>query len=116
MRKHRLAAAQEIAETLFEAEEALDLAIARAAELAGKLPIARRDAKLSAVVGQEAFSSAAKVLPALTEARERLVETHAYLDEAKDQIGLRQVSFGTPNGKPPPPSGETKLRVVGKAA
>ncbi len=116
MRKERLTAAHMVAEKLFEAEEALDLAIARAAELNAALPTARQEANLSAVVAQDAFVTASKILPSLIQARQELVDTHAKLDEAKTQIGLRHVAVGNPDGKPPVVAGETELRVVGKAA
>lgn len=116
MRKERLTAAHMVAEKLFEAEEALDLAIARAAELNAALPTARQEANLSAVVAQDAFMTASRILPALMQARQELVDTHGKLDDAKDQIGLRHVAIGHPDTKPPMVAGEADLRVVGKAA
>lgn len=115
MRKERLAAAEKVARKLFEAEAALDMAIARAAELNAALPAARREAKLSALLGHDASVSAASVLPALMEAREQLVVTHGNLDQAKTDMGLRQTSWGD-DGTKPPQHGDSHLRIVGKAA
>lgn len=115
MRNQRIAAARQVADRLFEAEAALDIAIARAAELAAAIPTARREANLAACVGQEAFMCAANMLPMLAEAREQLVTAHSRLDETKTHIGLRQTSFGGSDGKNPM-AGEGNLRVVGRAA
>lgn len=114
MRNERLAAAHQVADRLFEAEAALDIAIARTAELAAAIPNARRDANLAACVGQEAFMCAANMMPMLAEAREQLITAHERLDETKTQIGLRQTAFGSSGGKPP--SGEGELHIIGKAA
>ena len=100
MFKERRAAALKVAESLFAAEEAIDAALARVAELNGTLAIARTEAKLSAVVAQDAFEVAASTFAALARARCDIVETHKRLGDAQIQIGLRTVSFGD-LGKPP---------------
>jgi ABC-type sugar transport system substrate-binding protein len=99
MLKDRRAAAMKVAESLFAAEQAIDLALARAAELTGAMVSARTDANLSAIVGQEAFEVSAAAFAALARARADIVETHKRLSEAQVQIGLRTVSFGD-QGKP----------------
>ena len=58
------------------------------------MPAARAEARLPAMIGQDAFDRAASALVALVEARRRIVETHASLDEARQQIGLREVNSG----------------------
>lgn len=100
MFKERRAAAIKVAESLFAAEEAIDAALARVAELNGTLATARLEAKLSAVVGQDAFEGAASAFAALARARCDIVETHNRLSETKVQIGLRVMSVGE-LGKPP---------------
>jgi hypothetical protein len=99
MLKKRREAAMKVAESLFAAEEAIDLALARAAELNGTLVTARTDAQLSAIVGQDAFEGAAGAFAALAKARGEIVETHKRLSEAKIQVGLRAVAIGD-LGKP----------------
>lgn len=100
MFKERRAAAMKVAESLFAAEEAIDAALARVAELNGTLATARMEAGLSAVVAQDAFEGAASTFAALTRARRDIVGTHNKLSEAKVQIGLRMVAIGD-QGKPP---------------
>lgn len=100
MLKDRRAAARKVADSLFAAEEAIDLALARAAELTSTMVTARFDAKLSAIVAQDAFEVSTSAVTALTRARADIVETHKRLSEAQVQIGLRTVSWGD-LGKPP---------------
>ncbi len=99
MLKERRAAAMKVAQSLFAAEEAIDLALARAAELTGAMVSARFDANLSAIVAQEAFEGSASTVAALVRARADIVATHKKLSESQAQIGLRAVSFGD-QGKP----------------
>jgi hypothetical protein len=102
MLKDRLAAAMKVAESLFAAEEAIDVALARTAELNSKMVTARSDARLSALVCQDAFEVSAAAFAALARARCDIVETHKRLSEAKIQVGLRTVSVGDEWPKPPP--------------
>jgi hypothetical protein len=99
MLKARRDAAMKVAERLFAAEDAIDIALARVAELNSTLVTARADAQLSAIVGQDAFEVAAGTFAALAKARGEIVETHKRLTEAKIQIGLRTLAVGDP-GKP----------------
>ena len=100
MLKERRDAAMKVAGSLFAAEEAIDLALARVAELNGALVTARMEAKLSALMGQEAFEGAASAFAALARARGDIVETHNRLSDTKNEIGLRTVSLGDAGPKP----------------
>jgi hypothetical protein len=115
MLKARRDAAMKVADSLFAAEDAIDAAFARVAELNSALVMARSDAQLSAIVAQDAFELAASTLGALAKARGEIVETHKRLHEAKIEIGLRAVAIGD-QGKPnviPNTTGEARhLQVV----
>ncbi|HEX9933023.1 MAG TPA: hypothetical protein VGB08_09300 [Allosphingosinicella sp.] len=87
-------AAMKVAQSLFAAEEAIDAALARVAELNATLATARSEADLSAVVGQDAFEVAASTFAALARARTDIVETHKRLDQTKVRIGLRTLATG----------------------
>lgn len=115
MLKERREAAEQIAERLFAAEAAIDAALTSAAELNAIIPVARSQANLSAVVGQDAIESAAETFAALVRARQQIVATHYRLDEAKTQIGLRTVAIGGGMEKPLTGASAT-FTVVGKAA
>jgi len=94
MRAQRQAIARNVAERLFAAEEALDVAAARIAELNAALPLARLDAKLAATIGQEAIRHSASAMMLVAETREKIVVAHASLKETSDTIGLRELSYG----------------------
>lgn len=100
MLKQRRDAAENVAKRLFAAEQAIDDAIYKVSDLAGHMPIARTNAKLSAVVGQDAIVQAAETLSALVAARGHLVTTHNHLAETRDQIGLQTMAMGSTGAKP----------------
>lgn len=102
MLKARRDAAMKVVESLYAAEDAIDAALARAAEFNGILVTARAEAGFSALVGQEAFEVAASAFAALARARCDIVETHKRLSETKVQVGLRTVAIG--DGVPKPPA------------
>ena len=101
MLKQRRNAAENLTKRLFATEKAVDDAIHKMADLAGYMPIARTNANLSAVVGQEAITQAAETLAALVGARGHLVATHNSLAETRDQIGLQAMAMGSDDMKPP---------------
>jgi hypothetical protein len=101
MLHHRARAALKVAESLVALENAIDLAITRAGELTALLPAARVDARLSAIVGQDALDGASMTQSFLVQARRAVVDTHHRLDETREQIGLRPVAIGDGVDKPP---------------
>jgi len=107
MLKQRREAAIKVAESLFAAEEAIDAALARTAELNSKMVTARSEASLSALVCQDAFEVSASAFAALARARCDIVEAHKRLSETKIQIGLRELAIGE---LPKPPSAEREGR------
>lgn len=92
--------AQEVADRLMAAEHAIDMAIARTAELTGFIPAARAEADLACEVGQEALEYAAESFSALVKARAQIIASHRELAETKDQIGLKAYAIGGLVGKP----------------
>jgi hypothetical protein len=102
MPRLRQAVAQKVADRLFAVENAIDIALTRAAELNAAMPQARSEARLPAMVGQAALDRASEAFLALVEARRRIVETHARLDETRTQMGLREVDTGDTEPKVPP--------------
>lgn len=101
------------AEQLFTAEDAVETALCEVARLGLMLGQLRMDAKISAVVGQDAIDGVAILYKRLSKARADAIKLHAALDEVKTQIGARTVMVGSDNGKPPPPP---ELRVVDERA
>lgn len=115
MLNQRKDAALNLSSRLFETEKAIDEAIAKMADLAGYMPIARQSANLSAVVGHEALNSAGQTLVALIAARGEIVETHNHLAKARDEIGLRTFALGG-GGSKAMADEKPELSVVEKAA
>jgi hypothetical protein len=112
MPRTRQAVAQKVADRLFALENAIDVALTRAAELNATMPEARGEARLPAMIGQDALNKAAKAFTSLVQARRRVVETHASLDQARLQIGLREVDAGDMVPKPAPALAIEELRPV----
>lgn len=112
MLKQRQNAAKHLAEKLYAAEHALDEAICKMADLIGYMPIARIDANLSAVVGQDAICEAAETLSGMVGSRGHLVATHHRLAETRDQVGLQAMALGSGDMKPPVLAEETVENIV----
>lgn len=115
MLKQRRMIADQVAVSLFEAEAAIDAALAKTAALAGVMPGLRGEAGLSALIGQDAVERASEAIAALAQARRAIVETHKELDIAKTQIGLGAVMIGETGLKPEASIGRRALRTVAAA-
>jgi hypothetical protein len=94
MLNQRLKAARSVAEELHRFENALDETISCGAQFSSRLVIARMEANLSAVVGQEALNKVFASLSAIVAARGQLVTAHHELKTVADDIGLQTVGFG----------------------
>jgi nitrogenase molybdenum-iron protein alpha/beta subunit len=100
MLKQRIAAAQKIATDLHEAEEAVDQAIIKLAQLAGTLPVARFETNMSAIVGQEAVAKVTQAVAAAGQVRQMVTDAHEALSETQKQVGLGPRMFGAGMDKP----------------
>lgn len=118
MLKQRRMVAEQIAGALFEAESAIDAAIAKTAALTGVMPSLRKQAGASALIGQDAVERASQAIMALAEARRAIVETHKELSIAQTQIGLGAVTMTDPGSGQKPPSmfGEDEQPQIGRRA
>ena len=94
MLNQRTAAARRVADELLPAETELDDAILHASRLAIAVIEGRRMARLPLDTGQEGLAFMSRATAKLIDARGDLMAAHVALREAKDQIGLRAVSFG----------------------
>ena len=94
MLNERVSAAKRIASDLHLAEDAIDEAMIRIAQLAATLPTARRDTNMSAIVGQEAMSKVANALAAAGEVRQLLTDAHLALTVTQKEVGLGTRMFG----------------------
>lgn len=94
MSKSNLVVARAIAERLLDAEEAVDAAFQKTAELAAYMPRARQEAQTSAALGQDAFERITATMQVLSGARRELIETHQALADIQEKVGLRPRNFG----------------------
>ena len=102
MLKERRMVAEQVAGALFEAEAAIDAALSKTAQLTGIMPMLRKQAGASALIGQDAVERASQAIMALAEARRAIVETHKELSVVQTQIGLGAVRMGGDPGDKPP--------------
>ncbi len=100
MLNDRIAAARQITKDLHAAEDAVDEAIVKLANLVALLPAARRQTNMSAIVGQSAFSNITKAISAAGEVRQMLTDAHHALSETQKQVGLGTRMFGAGVAKP----------------
>ena len=91
---NKIAVVRRVASKLHAAEEAIDNAIMRLAELNVELPTARLEAGLSATVCQTAFDRSAGALAALVHCRRQTVEAHAALHGTQADMGLAAHAMG----------------------
>ena len=117
MLKERRMVAEQVAGALFEAEAAIDAALSKTAHLTGVMPMLRKQAGASALIGQDAVERATQAIMALAEARRAIVETHKELSVVQTQIGLGAVRLDGDAGEKPPPhpierAGERQARQL----
>jgi hypothetical protein len=110
-----IAAIRGVTTKLHAAEEAIDLAIIKLAELNVELPTARINAKLSATVGQPAFDNLAGALASLMQSRHQTVKAHESLAETQQAMGLGAMAMGD-GWKIFKPSAELTLALVERQA
>jgi hypothetical protein len=101
MLKERLNAAQRIAADLHAAENAIDDAIVKIAQLAVTLPTSRIETRMSAIVGQDAVAKVTEAVAAAGQVRQMLTDAHFALSETQKQVGLGARMFGAGMNKPP---------------
>ena len=118
MLKQRRMVAEQVAGALFEAEAAIDAALAKTAALTGAMPSLRKQVGASALIGQDALERASQAIMALADARRAIVETHKELSIVQTQIGLGAVTMSDPTGgdKPPPMFASDEHPAIGRRA
>ncbi len=113
MRKERLAAIEKVRSGLLPAEQDLDTAIASGALLAHTMVMARAEARLPIMIGQDAFDELAEGNRHLAMARACYARAHTSLRATPGQMGLPEMSWGDSTECPPVSAVEGPLRIVG---
>jgi outer membrane protein TolC len=112
MLNKRLSAAKKVATSLFEAEDEIDQAITRTSSLMIKILEARQDAKLPAIIGQEAIEAVGAAVSSLVQSRRDILQAHAGLEVAREQIGVPPQAWGDVFPKPPPSGSEKRESTI----
>jgi len=86
--------AQKLANKLFATEAAVDAAMAEAMNLLAGLAEARREAGVSAVVGNVATAKVAEAIATLSQARTAIVAAHDEMADVKLRLGIRTKMIG----------------------
>lgn len=97
---------RQMAEKLYAAERALDVAVAEIGDLSALMTRGRMDHGVAAVVGQEALELVAKCGGRLTRARRALVEGHKQM--ARDARSMR-ITWDANGGPETKPAGEPSV-------
>lgn len=103
---------QELAVRLFEAEKAIDKAIAAASDLSAYMTRGRIDHDITAVLGQDALNGVAETGRSLVKARGRLLQAHEHLERDARSIGIRWKLAGPLEDKPKAAAEAPRLRQV----
>ena len=96
----RRTALEAIVPELSAMETVIDDAILQSTRLTATLINERRNAGVSAVVGQDAIERSSATFSTLIQARREIVATHEELDSLKTQVGLGAVMVGGLGTKP----------------
>ena len=92
--EHAATVVARLASDLFQAEASQDEAVSQLGRLAQSLSRSRREAGLSATVGQAAFDALADAVTAQVGARRAMVALHEALAEVKRNTSYRGVRMG----------------------
>lgn len=94
MRRERSAVVMNVAEQLWEAERANDIAMANTARLLASALDARLRLKMGACVGQAAVEALAATIDQQSASRRSLLQAHSVLNEIKGIAGHAEENFG----------------------
>lgn len=104
----RTAVAEETAKLINELEDLIDQTLTKSGQLMAHLPVARREAGLSAVFGQQVFERAGSVLGHLVDARRAAVDTHNGCEAIRRKLAI---VMGPTDGTKPT-SAQVALEVI----
>lgn len=99
MLKERRRAAELVANDFLQAESAIDAAAMHAMACVTTMLAQRREARLPVTVGLEALQIVSEAANDMVRVRQRIIEAHALLVEARADIGVR--SYGDQSECPP---------------
>ncbi|SFS70016.1 hypothetical protein [Brevundimonas viscosa] len=102
-----------MAEQLYAAERAVDLAVAEVSDLAAMMTRGRMEHGIAAVVGQEALERVVECSGVLTRARRALVDGHRQLARDARAMQIAWTALGGP-GETKPAEDGPRVGAVGR--
>ena len=94
--------AKALAAQLHVTEEAIDTALAEAANLIETYVTSRRAIRMSTIIGNDTHQNTLKAMMALSTAQQHMTAAHASLSLVQDQVGLGHVAILPADDKPAP--------------
>ncbi|MFT4076148.1 MAG: hypothetical protein QM647_11515 [Asticcacaulis sp.] len=99
-KERKISVAKALAAQLHVTEEAIDTALAEAANLIETYVTSRRAIRLSTTIGHDAHQHTLKAMMALSMAQQHMTAAHTKLTEVQAQIGLGKVVILPAEDKP----------------
>ena len=105
--------AKALASQLHVTEEAIDTALAEAANLIETYVMSRRAIHMSTIIGNDVHQNTLKAMMALSTAQQHMTAAHANLTLVQSQVGLGHVAILPAGDKPAPkpPTGHLVMPV-----
>lgn len=101
-KEKRINVAKALSAQLHATEEAIDTALAEAANLIEAYVTSRRAIRLSTIIGNDVHQSTLKAMMALSTAQQHMTAAHANLTLVQEQVGLGNVAILPADDKPAP--------------
>ncbi len=100
--------AKALTSQLHATEEAIDTALAEAANLIETYVTSRRAIRMSTIIGNDVHQNTLKAMMALSTAQQHMTAAHANLTLVQEQVGLGNVAILPADDKPAPkpPTGQ----------
>ena len=111
-KERKINVAKALAAQLHVTEEAIDTALAEAANLIETYVTSRRAIRMSTIIGNDAHQNTLKAMLALSEAQQHMTAAHASLSVVQAQIGLGNVAILPAEDKPEPKGQTSQLAAM----
>jgi hypothetical protein len=101
-REKKINIAKALSAQLHVTEEAIDTALAEAANLIETYVTSRRAIRMSTIIGNDVHQNTLKAMMALSTAQQHMTAAHANLTLVQEQVGLGNVAILPADDKPAP--------------
>ena len=101
-KEKKINVAKALSAQLHTTEEAIDTALAEAANLIETYVTSRRAIRMSTIIGNDVHQNTLKAMMALSTAQQHMTAAHANLSLVQEQVGLGNVAILPADDKPAP--------------